>query len=135
MIQRLARFPRIFTTVFPQPAWMRTTMRLLAAGLLLFLPTLLVSAVHDEGVFELGDGSDNPGTADIQDDPGSLQPDWAGIFEFILTDPQTGAGEVEVADLHGGLAAIFMADHLAVKGNNDRTTFASANKNSEPQLA
>jgi hypothetical protein len=91
-------------------------------GVLLVFSVAVALAVHDEGLFELGDDLGTPGSADIAGDGNQSGPDWADIF---------GSGG-NVDDLHGGLAAEFIADEISSKQSSDPTTFESRNKNSDP---
>ncbi len=92
------------------------------AGIAAIIPLMVVSAVHVEGLFELGDGSETPGSADILGDSVQAGPDWQDIF----------GADIENPTLHGGISADFVIDDLAIKGKIDSTTFVSGNKNTDP---
>ncbi|MGH9149587.1 MAG: prealbumin-like fold domain-containing protein [Acidimicrobiales bacterium] len=83
-----------------------------------------VSAVHDDGLFEIGPAQ----AADILGDgaiPDTSGPDWADVFDGNGNLVGLGAG---------GVAAAFIIDDLAAKGATDGTTFSGAggsNKNND----
>ncbi|MGD2159263.1 MAG: hypothetical protein PVG32_20470, partial [Anaerolineales bacterium] len=101
------------------------------SALLLILTFTFAVAVHDDGLFELGDGGDppNPGSADILGSGSQGGPDWADIFIY-----DTDAEKVitDFSAFPEGIAALFIADGLASKGETDPTTFTSSNKNNDP---
>lgn len=103
-----------------------------------------VGAVHDEGLFELGNGIDPPvpGSGDIAGSNSQAGPDWADLFgvggalkdadsdgvptpvDDDDTDPTVGDADFE--------AATFLVDDRSTKGLTDRTIFATSNKNNDP---
>jgi hypothetical protein len=112
----------------------------------LVLPVGMVFAVDPEPpvsfelfeIFELGNGSrgfdsegkiipPDPGSADIVGDEEQPGPDWADIFTY-----NNISETIEINSLHGGLAAIFIQDDLALKGKTDDTTFTGS-KNDDPR--
>jgi uncharacterized repeat protein (TIGR01451 family) len=103
-------------------------------GLALFGALFLVSvagllAVHDDGLFELGDPAGTPGSADILGAPEVAGCDWADLFDADPTEEEIAAA-VETC---GGLEGAFVADHLAVGGAKDDTSFAKgSSKNDDP---
>jgi uncharacterized repeat protein (TIGR01451 family) len=96
------------------------------------LAVLVVSssrAVHVDGLFELGDGTLAPGSADILGS--DVQPgcDWGDLFDADPTDDEI-ADAVEAC---GGIAALFVADDLARAGSKDDTVFTNGSaKNNDP---
>jgi hypothetical protein len=102
------------------------------AGILLLVQILLVSAVHDDDLFELGDVDGTVGSADIQ---GSEQagPDWADIFEAGGAIKDTNNNSIpDFDEIYGGLAVYFIIDEIAIKNKDDSTTFSGASKNGDP---
>jgi hypothetical protein len=91
------------------------------ALIVLAMPFMLTLAVHGQGLFELGDGTESPGSADILGSSDQAGPDWADIF-----DPD---GNVRS---NPGIDEIFVVDSLAAGGATDSTTFTSSNKNTDP---
>ena len=78
-------------------------------------------AVHDGGLFELGDGATplTVGSGDILgDSSGANGPDWADLFD------SGGASLV-------GSSATFVSDELSQGGGTDETHFAESNKNND----
>ncbi|HUV26092.1 MAG TPA: hypothetical protein VMW34_01885, partial [Anaerolineales bacterium] len=96
-----------------------------ALALALLVPLNLAFAVHDDGLFELGDVLGTPGKADIQGSGTQSGPDWADLFD-AATQLKT-----DVPGKYGGLAAVFIQDELASKGGVDSTTFTGS-KNDDP---
>ncbi|MHA1939940.1 MAG: hypothetical protein ACW97O_17175, partial [Candidatus Thorarchaeota archaeon] len=81
---------------------------------------IFASAVHDDGLFELGDGTEDAGTADIFGDGNEANGlDWADVFD----------ANGEVSNLGEGLGADFIQDERATKGSRDGTTFSNVSKN------
>jgi len=102
----------------------RSLLGILTTAALIALFVVPAQAVHNNGLFELGNATASPGSADIL---GSAQagPDWADLFD----------ADGNVVDLFGGVTAAFIADTLSAKGPKDDTTFAGAggsNKNNDP---
>ncbi len=93
------------------PRRRRKTARWMAVlGALVIVPAALLLAVH-VGIFELGDGTGAPGTADILGNPLQAGPDWADLFnaDGSLKDTD-GNGVPDFEQIYGGLAAIFVKD-------------------------
>src|SRR5207249_1527050 len=82
-------------------------------------------AVHNEGLFELGDGAATltPGSADIVGVGGVVAPcDWTDLFDAasqMRASPIAGS-----VALCGGITASFLADQIAAGSATDDTTFA-----------
>ncbi len=111
--------------------------RRLQLGALLSLVALLAvfavpaQAVHDDGLFELGDATASLGSADILGVGTQPGPDWDDLFD---ADPTPAEIATAVASF-GGVTAAFIADDLSAKGPKDPTTFSGAggsNKNNDP---
>ncbi|MGH9798107.1 MAG: DUF7507 domain-containing protein, partial [Candidatus Polarisedimenticolia bacterium] len=103
------------------------------AGVLLALSVVTYFAVHGDGLFELGDGTGAPGTADIlADTTAPLQPgpDWEDLFnaDGSMKDGDND-GDPDFHELYGGVAASFIADDLSQAGQVDDTIFSQSNKN------
>ena len=96
----------------------------------LVVPLNLAFAVHDDGLFELGDGMATPGSADIVglEPDNDLVPDWSNLFG------SSGQLKPEALPTYGGLAAVFIKDELSAKGAVDSTTFTGS-KNDAPHSA
>jgi len=104
---------------------------LLALLALIAVPNAL--AVHDDGLFELGDATGSVGSADIVGDGVDANgPDWDDLFD---SDPNVPPGDFNAAVASfGGVTAAFIADDLSAKGPKDATTFSGAggsNKNND----
>jgi hypothetical protein len=93
-------------------------------ALVALLAVAVAQAVHDENLFELGPEQG----ADILGDGNAANgPDWGDLFDANGNDIGSEA--------FGGLAAAFLLDDTAQKGETDRTTFSGAggsNKNNDP---
>jgi hypothetical protein len=87
--------------------------------LVLVIPLSLAFAVHNDGLFELGDSlpTPEPGSADIQGDDSIDGPDWEDIFD--------SNGDLKPA-YSDSLTAVFIEDQRAYKGNVDDTTFTGS---------
>ena len=102
---------------------------LLIFGLLVLLTGAGYMAVHNDGLFELGDGSGAPGTADIVGSETQPGCDWAELFG---ADPTPEAIAQAVADC-GGVDAAFTTDPLSIGRNTDDTVFVKGSaKNDTP---
>ena len=73
--------------------------------LVLVFPLSMAFAVHDDGLFELGNPAGDPGSADILGDPGLPEPDWEDIFD------QNGDQKPLPPE---GVAAVFIKDDLSI---------------------
>lgn len=104
--------------------------RFLALGGVLFVTAALVTlmAVHSDGLFELGDGTELSGTADIVGSDLQDGCDWGDLFDADPTDAEIAAA-VEAC---GGIDAAFVADQLSVGNLKDDTVFAGSAKNDAP---
>ena len=102
-----------------------------ALALALVFPLRMAFAVHDDGLFELGNGLDGDaavGSADIIGDLIQGGPDWDDLFDA------SGNLKSGALDTYGGLAAVFIMDERASKGAKDNTTFTGS-KNNDPHSA
>lgn len=102
----------------------RSLLGILTTAALIALFVVPAEAVHSNGLFELGNATASPGSADILGSTAQAGPDWADVFD---------AGG-NVVDLFGGVTAAFIMDTLSAKGPKDDTTFAGAggsNKNND----
>jgi hypothetical protein len=100
---------------------------ILVLGMLFLIP-VIASAVHNTNLFELGDGTEMDGTADIEDDTNSDAPDW----EVVFTEVPPDSGNWVYNPSAGGLDAIFIADGLDERNSSDDTAFIGSNKNNDP---
>ncbi len=102
---------------------------LLVFGILVLLAGTVYLAVHDDGLFELGDGSGGSGTADIVGSDTQPGCDWAELFG---ADPTPEAIAQAVADC-GGVDAAFTTDPLSIGKATDETVFVKGSaKNDTP---
>ncbi|MGH2651715.1 MAG: DUF7507 domain-containing protein, partial [Actinomycetota bacterium] len=103
---------------------------ILLLSLLPFSAAVLFS-VHDDGLFELGDGAValTAGSGDILGDiVAPLQPgcDWADLFPDA--NPSDDDFDARAAAC-GGITSVFIADDLSTSSLVDDTVFAQSNKN------
>ncbi|MBD3869284.1 MAG: DUF11 domain-containing protein [Acidobacteria bacterium] len=102
---------------------------LLFFGILVLLGGAGYLAVHDDGLFELGDGSGATGTADIVGSDTQPGCDWAELFD---ADPTPEEIAQAAADC-GGVDAAFTTDPLSIGKKTDSTVFVKGSaKNDSP---
>ena len=105
------------------------TRMVFVSAVVLSLSVSIFWAVDQNGLFELGDGSGTPGTADILGDPARSECDWADLFDADPTPAEIKAAAVAC----GGVDAAFLADDRAVGKLTDDTVFTKGSaKNDDP---
>lgn len=111
---------------FGKAAWVAAAAGLVIAGVAVYP---LANAVHDDGLFELGNGSDPTvsGSGDILGSTAQPGPDWGDLYD--------ANGNVVQANVSafGGTTAVFLRDQLAVASGADNTAYSStSDKNNDP---
>jgi len=91
-------------------------------------PAVVLLAVHGDGLFELGDGFELGGAADISGDPVQAGCDWADLFDADPTEEEIA----EAVANCGGISAFFVADQLSQRSKDDTTFSKRSSKNEDP---
>ncbi len=98
---------------------------------LCIISAAVILAVHGDGLFELGNGFDSAGSADIAGDMAQEGCDWADLFD---SDP-TEAEIAEAVASCGGVSAVFVADQLSQGSFKDDTTFSKGSSKNDQAIA